>query len=88
MGPQTAYYSPEILMELDLHGPEALHARGATFPGITLYILLGRGQDYAWSATTANTDVVDQFAEKLCEPDGSDPTIESQHSSTRANACR
>ena len=79
MGPQVGYYSPQILMEMEIHGPDGLHARGATFPGISLYVLLGRGQDFAWSATTANTDVVDQFVEKLCEPDGSQPTTESNH---------
>lgn len=79
MGPQVGYYSPQILMEMELHGPDGLHVRGATFPGISLYILLGRGQDFAWSATTATTDVVDEFAEKLCEPDGSEPSLESTH---------
>ena len=79
MGPQVGYYSPQILMEMEIHGPDGLHARGATFPGISLYVLLGRGQDFAWSATTANTDVVDQFVEKLCEPDGSEPTTDSEH---------
>jgi acyl-homoserine lactone acylase PvdQ len=79
MGPQVGYYSPQILMEMEIHGPDGLHARGATFPGISLYVLLGRGQDFAWSATTANTDVVDQFVEKLCEPDGSRPTVDSRH---------
>ena len=78
MGPQVSYYSPQILMELDLHGP-GIDARGAAFPGISLYVLLGRGQDFAWSATTATTDVSDEFAEKLCEPDGSQPTIRSEH---------
>ena len=79
MGPQVGYYSPQILMEMEIHGPDGLHARGATFPGISLYVLLGRGQDFSWSATTANTDVVDQFVEKLCEPDGSEPTTDSEH---------
>ena len=78
MGPQVSYYSPQILLELDLHGP-GIDSRGAAFPGISLYVLLGRGQDYAWSATTATTDVVDEFAERLCEPDGSAPTIDSMH---------
>jgi acyl-homoserine lactone acylase PvdQ len=78
MGPQVGYYSPQILMELDMHGP-GVDARGATFPGISLYILLGRGPDYAWSATTATTDNIDQFAEKLCNPDGSAPAIDSTH---------
>jgi acyl-homoserine lactone acylase PvdQ len=78
MGPQVGYYSPEILMELDLHGG-GIDARGATFPGISLYVLLGRGRDYAWSATTATTDNVDEFVEVLCEPDGSQPTMSSSH---------
>jgi acyl-homoserine lactone acylase PvdQ len=78
MGPQVGYYSPQILMEMDLHGG-GYDARGATFPGLSLYILLGRGQDYSWSATTANTDVVDQFVEELCNPDGSPPTRASRH---------
>ncbi|HEV2999280.1 MAG TPA: penicillin acylase family protein [Solirubrobacteraceae bacterium] len=78
MGPQVGYYSPQILMEMDLHGP-GFSARGAAFPGISLYILIGRGPDYAWSATTAYSDNVDEFAERLCEPDGSAPTLRSRH---------
>jgi hypothetical protein len=78
MGPQVSYYSPEILLELELHGP-GIDARGAAFPGISLYVLLGRGKDFAWSATTATGDNVDEFVEKLCEPDGSKPTTQSTH---------
>ena len=73
MGPQVGYYSPEILMEMELHGPGGLDTRGATFPGISLFVLLGRGRDFSWSATTATTDVVDEFAEELCDPDGGGP---------------
>jgi acyl-homoserine lactone acylase PvdQ len=65
MGPQVGYYTPEILMEEDLHGPE-IDARGAAFPGVNLYVELGHGRDYAWSATTATSDNVDTFAEVLC----------------------
>ncbi len=75
-GPQVAYWSPEILMELDLHGP-GIDARGVGFPGISLYVLLGRGADYAWSATSAGGDQVDTFAERLCEPGGGKPTVDS-----------
>ncbi|MCA1706528.1 MAG: penicillin acylase family protein, partial [Actinobacteria bacterium] len=78
MGPQTGYFSPEILMEMDLHGPH-IDTRGVGFPGISFYTLLGRGADYAWSATSANGDQVDTFAEKLCEPDGKKPTVDSDH---------
>ena len=38
-----------------------------------MYILIGRTQNYAWSLTSAGHDVRDVFAEKLCEPDGSQP---------------
>ena len=68
-GPQVAYYSPEILLELDLHGG-GVDSRGVAFPGISLYVLIGRGKDYSWSATTATTDNVDEFVEELCEPSG------------------
>jgi acyl-homoserine lactone acylase PvdQ len=67
-GPQVGYYYPEILLEVDLHGG-GIDARGAAFPGVSLYVLIGRGKDYAWSATSAGTDVVDDFAEQLCGDD-------------------
>ncbi|MGH2754853.1 MAG: penicillin acylase family protein [Actinomycetota bacterium] len=76
MGPQVAYWSPEILMELDLHGP-GIDARGVGFPGISQYVLLGRGTDYAWSATSAGGDQVDIFAEKLCNPEGEEVAEDS-----------
>ena len=75
-GPQVAYWSPEILMELDLHGP-GVHARGVGFPGISQYVLLGRGAGYAWSATSAGGDQVDTFVERLCDPAGGEATVES-----------
>ncbi len=53
---------------MDVHGP-GIDARGATFPGVNLYVLLGHGRDYAWSATTATSDNVDTFAEVLCQDD-------------------
>jgi len=71
-GPQVAYFEPEILMEEDLHSP-SVAARGATFPGTNFIIELGHGSDYAWSATSAGTDNVDQFAERLCNPSSADP---------------
>jgi acyl-homoserine lactone acylase PvdQ len=65
MGPQVGYFVPQILMEEDLHGP-GIDARGAAFAGVNLYVELGHGRDYAWSATTATSDNVDTFAEVLC----------------------
>ncbi|HEX2016847.1 MAG TPA: penicillin acylase family protein [Solirubrobacteraceae bacterium] len=68
MGPQVGYYVPQILLEEDVHGP-GIDARGAAFPGVNLYVQLGHGRDYAWSATTATSDNVDTFAEVLCQDD-------------------
>ena len=83
-GPQVSYFSPEILMEQDVHAPAtnegpALDARGVAFPGTNLYVQLGHGPDYAWSATSAGQDITDTFAVPLCEPDGSAPTLGSNH---------
>ncbi|HET9074399.1 MAG TPA: penicillin acylase family protein [Solirubrobacteraceae bacterium] len=76
MGPQVGYYAPQILMEEDLHGP-GISADGASFPGVNLYVELGHGDDYAWSATTATSDNVDTFAEVLCDPSGARPSAQS-----------
>jgi acyl-homoserine lactone acylase PvdQ len=78
MGPQLGYYYPEIVEQMDLHGP-GINAQGAAVPGLAMYILIGRTQDYAWSLTSAGHDVRDVFAEQLCEPDGSKPTRDSDH---------
>jgi len=67
-GPQVGYFYPELFMEVDLHGG-GIDARGATFPGAGPYVLIGRGQDFAWSATSAGSDVIDQFVETLCGND-------------------
>jgi acyl-homoserine lactone acylase PvdQ len=67
-GPQVGYFSPEILMEQDVHGP-GIDARGASFPGVNMYVELGHGRDYAWSATSAGQDIIDTFAVPLCQDD-------------------
>ena len=87
MGPQVGYYSPEILVEQELHGP-GIDVSGMTFPGGSPYPLIGHGIDFAWTGTTANGDTRDTFAEELCNPDGSPATPQSTHTSTRASASR
>lgn len=77
-GPQVGYWSPQILMEMQLQGP-GISSRGVGFPGIAMYTLLGRGDGYAWSATSADGDQVDIVAEELCNADGSESTLESTH---------
>ncbi len=64
-GPQIGYYYPGFTYEIDMHAP-GLIWRGATsapFPG---YMLIGRGQDFATTLTSASGDVIDQYAETLC----------------------
>jgi acyl-homoserine lactone acylase PvdQ len=78
MGPQLGYYYPEIVQQIDLHGP-GINAQGIAVPGLAMYIVIGRTQDYAWSLTSAGHDVRDVYAERLCEPDGSAPTRASTH---------
>ena len=72
MGPQVDYYTPQILMQEALHAPD-FDAEGTAFPGTNFLVELGRGRNYAWSATSANTDNVDQVAEKICDPAGGTP---------------
>ncbi len=49
---------------MDLHGG-GIDARGVTAPGFAGYILMGRA-DFAWSLTSANTDIVDHTSRRLC----------------------
>ncbi|MFF2135683.1 penicillin acylase family protein [Streptomyces sp. NPDC058193] len=78
MGPQTGYFAPQLMMLQELQGP-GISARGVSFAGVGMYIQMGRGQDYAWSATSAAQDITDTYAVELCEPDGSAPTKDSTH---------
>jgi hypothetical protein len=75
-GPQTGYFTPQLLTEISLRGP-GIAARGVSFAGTQLIVELGHGVDYAWSATSASGDLVDTVAERLCEVDGSPATVES-----------
>jgi acyl-homoserine lactone acylase PvdQ len=70
-GPQVSYFAPQILSQLDLHSPHYA-AEGASFPGTGL-VELGRGEDYAWSATSAGSDLIDERLEKVCNPSGGAP---------------
>ncbi len=82
-GPQTGYFAPQLLMEQDAHAPAtaefgpAIDARGVAFVGTNLYVQLGRGVDYSFSATSAGQDIIDTFAVDLCETGGGTPTIDS-----------
>ena len=77
-GPQTGYFAPQLLMLQELNGP-GISARGVSFAGVGMYVQMGRGQDYSWSATSAGQDITDTFATELCEPDGKPATKASNH---------
>ncbi|WP_406492989.1 penicillin acylase family protein [Streptomyces sp. NBC_00846] len=77
-GPQTGYFAPQLMMLQELQGP-GISARGVSFAGVGMYIQMGRGQDYAWSATSAGQDITDTYAVDLCEPDGATPAKDSTH---------
>ena len=76
-GPQTGYYSPQLLMIEELNGP-GISSRGIAFAGLSMYVLIGRGPDYSWSATSSIQDITDMYAVPLCETNGSTPTVNSQ----------
>jgi acyl-homoserine lactone acylase PvdQ len=64
-GPQLGYFYPEIVGEMDLHGG-GIDARGIASTGAGPYVFIGRGQDFAWSLTSASNDIVDVYVESLC----------------------
>jgi acyl-homoserine lactone acylase PvdQ len=66
-GPQVGYFFPEFFAEMELAGA-GFATRGAVFPGVP-FVLVGRGPDFAWSATSSQADNVDLFAETLCQDD-------------------
>jgi acyl-homoserine lactone acylase PvdQ len=80
-GSQAAYWMPEIWMEIDVHAPD-WDARGFVFPGTGVFVEIGRGQDFAWSATSAGSDIIDTRVERLCNPDSADPLANVDPAST------
>jgi acyl-homoserine lactone acylase PvdQ len=78
MGPQVGYYTPEVMLEYELHAP-GIDVSGVSFPGADPYPLIGHGIDFAWTGTSAFSANEDIFAERLCNPDGSKPSFSSTH---------
>ncbi len=66
-GPQVGYFFPQFFAEMELSGA-GFATRGAVFPGAP-FVLIGRGPDFAWSATSSQADNVDLFVETLCQDD-------------------
>lgn len=75
-GPQTGYFSPQFLVEFSQQGG-GIHSRGMAFAGLP-YVIIGRGIDHAWSATSSGDDITDVRVLRLCEMDGAEPTRESR----------
>ncbi len=71
-GPQTGYFSPQILMEFSQQGG-GINNRGVAFAGLP-YVVMGRGINHAWSATSAGDDITDIRVLRLCEASGAAPT--------------
>jgi acyl-homoserine lactone acylase PvdQ len=64
-GPQIGYFYPGLTYEIVMDAGR-LQWRGATsmpFPG---YLLIGRGSDFAVTLTSAGSDIIDQYAVRLC----------------------
>jgi acyl-homoserine lactone acylase PvdQ len=76
MGPQTGYFAPELLWEVAMHSgggtPFDFDGRGIAF--LLPYIQIGHGADYAWSATSGESDIVDVRVSKMCNLNGSAPS--------------
>ena len=66
-GPQVGYFFPEFFMEVDMEGG-GFATRGALFPGVP-FVVIGRGLDDVWSATSSQADNTDVFIETLCGDD-------------------
>jgi acyl-homoserine lactone acylase PvdQ len=73
MGPQSAYFVPQLLWEVAIksNGGTDLDfaGRGVVFGNLP-YINIGRGLDYAFSATSGSSDLVDIRVSRLCNLDG------------------
>lgn len=63
-GPQTGYFEPQLLIEVAISAGD-IQSRGMAFAGLP-YVLIGHGPDFAWSATSGNTDLTDAKVLDLC----------------------
>jgi acyl-homoserine lactone acylase PvdQ len=76
-GPQDGYGTPHLFdSEIVIVAPD-FKARGILELSGPYPYVASRGAGYAWSITILSPDQSDTFAEVLCEPDGSSPTINS-----------
>lgn len=78
MGPQTGYDVPQFLWEFAVHShggtPLDFDGRGIDFAMLP-YIEIGRSKNFAWSATSGESDLVDTRVSKMCNMNGSAPSL-------------
>jgi acyl-homoserine lactone acylase PvdQ len=64
-GPQIGYFYPGLTLEADISWP-GHDMRGVYSPAHPGVIFIGRGEDFAYSLTSAGNDTADEFVETLC----------------------
>jgi acyl-homoserine lactone acylase PvdQ len=64
-GPQIGYFYPGLTLEADISWP-GHDMRGIYSPAHPGVIFIGRGEDFAYSLTSAGNDTADEFVETLC----------------------
>jgi acyl-homoserine lactone acylase PvdQ len=78
-GPQTSYYAPQLLWEVAVVSrggtPYEFAARGITTVNLP-YVVIGHGIDFAWTPTSAGSDFTDTRVSRLCNVDGTPPSLE------------
>ena len=62
-GPQLGYSMPELLVEVEVHGP-GFNARGVTAVGVPV-VGIGHNEHVAWGLTSGTSDDDDLYAERL-----------------------
>lgn len=65
-GPQIGYYYPGLTLEADISWTGGHAMRGVYSPAHPGVIFIGRGEDFAYSLTSAGNDTADEFVETLC----------------------
>ncbi|MGH7898947.1 MAG: penicillin acylase family protein, partial [Candidatus Binatia bacterium] len=78
-GPQTGYFVPQLLWEASVVSTGGtrfeIAAHGITTVNLP-YIVIGHGLDFGWSATSAGSDLIDTRVSRICNLDGSAPSLE------------
>ena len=73
MGPQASYFVPQLLFEVSIRSnggtPLDFAGRGTVFADLP-YMNIGRGVDFAWSATSGYSDLIDTRVSRMCNVNG------------------